>query len=299
MLPPLTLSETGVESTLTVTLTSRQDIGDLWSGPAGPPVWKTTFPDGCRVRIERGVARDYLFVYGPRAVFHLGPGASMLRCAPEDPEDPNWQRFLLDTVLHCTALLQGRHALHGGAIELADGGVAAFVAPSGGGKTTLAAELIRRGGLLCADDIVVLERHGEQILAHPSPPMMNMPLAVDAAEFADPIASFPEEQEQWVSVRRASSEAKPLAAIFVLERSHGAQLALEPLQPTPLHLLGHSLGFSHVANAADRLALFGDVVERVQVFRISADVTTAPSALADKVEDGIAAAMQSPPEVPA
>jgi hypothetical protein len=59
-----------------------------------------------------------------RAIHHLSADASVLRCAPVDPNDPGWWRVVLDSVLFTVALLHGYEALHAGAIATPDGVVA-------------------------------------------------------------------------------------------------------------------------------------------------------------------------------
>ena len=81
---------------------------------------------------------------GTARIFHLSTDGRVLRCAPTDRDDPIWQRVLLDTVLWTVSLLRGYEQLHASAVRTADG-VIAFTAGSGGGKTSLAAEFLRRG----------------------------------------------------------------------------------------------------------------------------------------------------------
>lgn len=47
------------------------------------------------------------------------------------------------------------------------GNAALFAGPSGTGKSSLAAALLRRGAALLSDDAVALELRGDTLIAHP------------------------------------------------------------------------------------------------------------------------------------
>src|SRR6478752_10213357 len=99
--------------------------------------------------------------------------AARIACLPRDAGDPSWRRFLLDTVLWWTALANGLHVLHAGAVEPGGGGVVGILSASGGGKSTLTGELLARGARLFSDDVLVLGPAPE-LTAHPGPPLMNI-----------------------------------------------------------------------------------------------------------------------------
>jgi hypothetical protein len=159
------LREPGLPS-LQISSVTAQAVERSWSG-LEEIGWEGII-DGARFVVERGVEGDHRFVHGTRAVHHLSADASVLQCAPSDPADPSWWRVVLDSVLFTVALLQGYEALHAGAITTPDG-VIAITAASGGGKSTLLAELLRRGLALMADDVLVLESRGD------APPLARTP----------------------------------------------------------------------------------------------------------------------------
>jgi hypothetical protein len=99
--------------------------------------------EGCPFATLEGASGDLLFHFGPQALFHLEADRRRLNCAFARPDDRLSQRVLLDTVLWTTSLQVGFELLHASAVAT-DRGVLAFVADQGGGKTTLAAEFLRR-----------------------------------------------------------------------------------------------------------------------------------------------------------
>jgi hypothetical protein len=257
---------------------------ERYEPPRGRPgdelVWWTVF-DGCPYTYYRGADGDHRFVYGDRAVFHLSSDQRVLRCAPANFDEPGWQRLLLDTILWSCSLLRGFELLHASAVALPRGAVA-FVTVSGGGKTSLAAELVARGsGLLC-DDILAIGRVEGRIAGHPGPPVMNLPLASPVG-FGRELARF--EDEAWIAVERAERRAQPLEAICLLERRPGASFALERLDSTVVHLLAHAKSFpADSERAARRFEVLSQVAAEVPIHRLSADLDVPAAELAALVE---------------
>jgi hypothetical protein len=165
------------EPSLQICCVDARSIAERWSGFQAHG-WEGVI-DGAPFVVERGAAGDHRFVHGAApdtcgaptaqtvAVHHLSADRSMLRCAPSDLAELSWWRVVLDSVLFTIALLDGYETLHAGAIAV-PGGAVAITAGTGGGKSTLLAELLGRGSVLVTDDVLVLEqRDGESPLAHP------------------------------------------------------------------------------------------------------------------------------------
>jgi hypothetical protein len=264
---------------LSLQLASCAEIERVWSDADGEPVWVTAI-DGRPYTMTRGRDGDYLMAYGQDARFLLSPDFRELRCCPARPSEAAWRRFLLDTVLWSSSLLRGVELLHASAVQ--DGvGVTAFAAFSGGGKSSLARELMRRGASLFTDDILALPpAHGE-LRAHPGPALMNLPRQEEG--HGNVIGRFPD--EDWVTVPRAACEPDRIAAICLLRRRSGAPLALRRLRPTVLDLLPFTLAFSHLpGRQRQRFLLFARVAADVPVYELSAPLEAPPSSLADVVE---------------
>jgi hypothetical protein len=255
-----------------------------WSGTDLPAVWRTVLGDGSAVRVEHGRDGDYRFAYGEAAVFVIAPAADRIRVAVRDPQDPAWRRFLLDTVLWWTALLHGFRLVHAGAVVV-DGRLVAVLSQTGGGKSTLVWELLRRGGTLYCDDVLALRpRPGAAPIAHPGPPVMNLPTGLAERFRPGPeLARFgPPEEETWIAVDQAPPEPLPVAAAILYGRSAGAELAFEPLAPSPLNLVPHSWDLPHLAErAAGRFELLADFAEHTAAYSLLADLTCPVEEIAD------------------
>jgi hypothetical protein len=255
---------------------------------AGPEelVWATRF-DGHAYAMYRQGDGSHRFVYGDRAVFHLSSDGRDLRCAVADVDDPAWQRLFLDTVLWSCSLLNGFELLHASAVAWPHGAVA-LASTTGGGKTSLAAELVRRGAELLCDDVLAFTRVDGRLGGHPGPPVMNLPRG-GPREIGRKLARFPD--EHWIAVERAAREPRPLEAICLLARRPGAALVLERLESTALDLLPHAFAVRGVLGrrAAHRFEVLSQVATEVPVYRLSADVDVPVWELADLVESSLCA----------
>jgi len=279
------------EPSLEIRSVTAQTIEHSWSGLE--TIGWDGLIDGAPFVVERGVAGDHRFVHGAhpdrnggpsngtRAVHHLSADASVLQCAPSDPADPSWWRVVLDSVLFTIALLAGYEALHAAAVATPAGAVA-ITAATGGGKSTLLAELIQRGLPLLADDIVVLEpRTAAAPLAHPGPPLMTVPASSLSGtdELGESIALVGD--ERWIAMP-AHPEPLPLAAIVWLDRHAGARLDLQPVSPTLAPVLSSLLLYPRVPERErDRFELASEVSAHVPVMTLTADPAISPQTLAD------------------
>jgi hypothetical protein len=239
--------------------------------------------EGCPFATLEGASGDLLFHFGWRALFHLQPDEGRLRCAFTTFPDPVSERVLLDTVLWTTSLQLGFELLHASAVATPDG-VLAFVADQGGGKSTLAAEFLRRGATLFADDIVALEEFGGTVIGHCGPAVMNIPVSVDAESVrAQVLATF--EDERWVQMSAVAQPPAPLSAIVLVRRAGGASLQCRRIPATTLTLLPFAITLPHMtARGRRRFDRFGHLAATTPVLELTADLTTPPAELADAVQ---------------
>lgn len=230
---------------------------------------------------------DILFVYGGDAMFHLSADRAVLRCAHDGGPGMSWQRVLLDTVLWTTSLMAGYELLHAGAIATR-AGVVAIVAESGAGKTSLVAECVARGAALFCDDILALEQTGGGVLAHPGPPVMNLPGAVPAGRLGDAEVLDRFGDEQWVRVGRVAAGPAPLHAVVLLRRAAGETARCIPLDATLLDLLPHAVWlWPAPGRERRRFELFGQLAAGARVLRLAADPALSTAGLADLLEQRI------------
>ncbi len=270
---------------MSIRLASAAEIAAAW--PGAQQTSSGVLPDGCRCVAERSAGGELRIGYGDRAVYLVSAGARTILCSPARLREPTWQRFLLDAVLLKACEIHGLEALHASAIEGPDG-VLAFATRSGGGKSSLASELVRRGHPFFADDALVLGRERGAVRAHPGPPLMNFPLdhpeGFDATELGTVEAVVG--SEAWLAVRRAATAPSRVAAIHLLDRRAGLPTGVELLDANPMHLLSHVLTEpGSPARMAARFELLADLVAETAVLRVSADPAVPVSRLADLVEE--------------
>jgi len=244
-------------------------------------VWQTSF-DGRPYSMERGSAGDYRFDWTGRAVFHLAPDAHRLTCGLSDRDDMGAMRLLLDTVLWSVSLICGYELLHASAISHGDGAVA-FVAGTGGGKTSLAAELLHRGAELLSDDVLAMSYDDGHVLVHPAPPVMNLPLGQTGLELGQTLAVL--DDEAWINVDAVATTPRRLTAVCVLDRQASGLPRLSPHPAGVLALLPHAFGFpGSRTRLGSQFEILSDLVADTPVLSLSAAPSCTPADLADVVE---------------
>ncbi len=270
-----------------MTFDALDDLKRRFSGPADPPLVRTgQLGDGSCFRVERGRAGDYLVTYEDRATFHLSQACRTLRCAPVNLDAPEWRRFLLDTVLGIAALVQGFEALHAGA-WLGPLGLTAVVAGTGGGKSTLVAEMIRRGRVLFCDDVLALSTSGERVVGHPGPPVMNLPPSLPDGtaghRLGRVMASI--DGECWTAIDRPAVGPAQVSLVVFLDRRPRVHPVAEALPETPAPLLAHSLrSGAEAVRLAARFELFATLARQARLVRVRVPLEMTPSAIADLIE---------------
>lgn len=207
------------------------------------------------------------------ADFHLGPGS--IRAHLLDPGGRDLMELrLLGPVLSYWLERLGIPVLHASAVR-AGAGVAGFVAHSGGGKSSLAAALLRTGATLLSDDILPVEESGGTFLARPGFPQMR--LEPDTARFflgrAEGLAAVsPDDSKLHVPVDAFCDVPAPLSALYVVERRPGPPEILPlPRRQAVIELVRHSFS-PYLVEAAGlqprRLDLFARLVQQVPVRRL-------------------------------
>jgi hypothetical protein len=273
------------EPSLRLSVGTREEIEGEWSGREEVG-WTATI-DGAPFLVERGLAGDHRFAHGERSLQLLSVDGQALRCAWAGEDGPGSWRIVLDSVLFSVALLRGYEALHAGAVAM-EAGAVAIVAGAGGGKSTLLAELLRRGEGLLADDVVVLEPGGDEPpLAHPGPPLMTVPASIEPPP-GEPIATVGE--ERWVAVPVAP-EPIPLSAVVILGRRPGASSGLRRVSSPLAALMASLLRFPRTPERErKRFEMASAIASRVPIWELSADIAVTPGALAELLRTGLGGA---------
>ncbi len=186
--------------------------------PVGGEVWLeyARAASGYRLRFP-GVA-DFLLLEGGRRI----------RCHPR-PGVPaaTLRHLLVQQVVPRLLAWRGKLVLHASAVGV-DGKAAAFSGTSGAGKSTLAAEFVRSGHTLLADDMLIMEAATGGTAVPASQPVLRLWPDALAATLGGRARSAPVPgQEVKTAIRRRQEEAETLAALWPLH----ALFLLSPADP--------------------------------------------------------------------
>lgn len=192
--------------------------------------------------------------------------------------DPDYdymvELHLLGFVLAFWLERAGWPALHASSVVV-DGSAIAFLSSHGGGKTSLAATMLRLGYPLGSDDLVALTPMGETFLARPGYPQMRM-WPEQAGHFVGHDAL--EQVHPGLTKRRVpvgadgfgtfDGEPRPLTALYVPQRRDGGEISFTSVASGPalFELVRHTFLVGIVEGAGlagPRFATLAEVVRRV------------------------------------
>ena len=214
-----------------------------------------------------------VFRFPATADFYLEPGRIQGHLLDPDRRDQMELR-LLGPVLAYSLERLGLPALHASAVCLDAGGAVGFLAPSGGGKSSLAAALLRAGAELLTDDVLPIEENGGTFLARPGFPQMR--LEPDTASLLGPTDGLlpitPDDTKLHVTAAAFRDIPIPLAGLYLLERRPGPpQILSLSRREAVIELVRHSYS-PYLVEAAGlqprRLDLFARLVRQVPVRRL-------------------------------
>jgi hypothetical protein len=273
-------------------IVSPASLARSWSARGGEPRLRSLLTGGDPVlAVEPDPHGGYLVRADGFGAYLVDPDGRRVLLTPGPVESWRWQRLLLAQAVPVAALLQGLELFHASAVQL-NGRVLAFTGASGAGKTTLAAQLLLAGATFVADDVLAVEREGDEMIAHPGPPLMNVREAtmrsLDAHERAQLGVELGRD-EGGIRLRlRREAQARPLHAIYLVHKRPGRTggVHLKRLAaPSPAQLLGAGFGSAirTPARLVRRLDLCAHIARRVPVFELEAPAQGAPDAVAEAV----------------
>jgi hypothetical protein len=214
--------------------------GSTWDEPLGAPLFSSPLRDagGESVGLLFRSSHGEILRFSGAGDFDLG--ADAIRFLPAASSDLAELR-LLGPVLSYWFELRGLPTLHGSAVSV-KGRAAAFLSRRGGGKTGLAAAMVRAGCPLLADDLVVLEEGGKRWEVRPAIPEMRM-WPDEAAHFIDFPGDLPRVQADSEKRRVAVGDggdggfgafldaSAPLGCIYLAARKEetGGGIEIQPV----------------------------------------------------------------------
>lgn len=199
---------------------------DVESLPGVEEIWVS------EAELSRSEGRFALFLdSGGFGLSVLAEGQGMFRCRP-DRIEIDWlagasaaPHYLFAHALPLWLESQGRPVLHASAVAFGDRAVA-FLGPSGIGKSTLCAELVKLGCRLVADDgLAVRESGSDAWLCALGPPMLRLWPSALEGRMGVTALTLPRvyarlEKRLWAPPMAGELPAEmPLAAIFLLRRA--------------------------------------------------------------------------------
>jgi hypothetical protein len=251
-------------------LCGRAELAALWPRDGAESVVDAPLGGGgLRLGIERHADAGWMLQVPGWGAHLISPTGDRVRSAPPCQEPWRWQRLLTGQVLPLAATLQGLEVLHASAVAMG-GGAVALVGASGAGKTSLAIRLAMAGAAVVSDDVLALRAVDGRVLAHPGPPLVNVPPDWPERDVALIGRRVGRDEAGWrVCVARARGSL-PLRAVFFLRR--GETPSVRPLPDVgPLPLLRNI--FSSALRTPKRLerqlALCATVAAGVPCFELA------------------------------
>ncbi len=219
----------------------------------------------------------------------VAPDGTELICAPE-PGSAEWGTLLTAQALPLAATLQGLEVLHASGVVL-QGRAALFTGPTGAGKSSLAAALLRRGAAeLLSDDTVALESRGDTLIAHPGAALLQLQDA-EHERLSARERSVLGTPEAFLDKQRYSpstiAAAAPLRELFLLERdTHGPALErIEAVDPFALLASTFNLSVRTPARLTRHLDLAVALAATGRVYRLRIQPGTDATQLAEIVHE--------------
>ena len=189
------------------------------------------------------------------------------------------RHLLLDQVLPLVLHLRGRLALHASAVEIPGFGAIAFAGPAGAGKSTLAAAMASRGGVVVTDDCLVFWGDDTPPAIVPGYPGVRLwPDSIRRLRLggrATPVAHYTRKRRALTGRAGSRRAPVPLRVLFVLGPRTKRPGRTRVRSLTVRDRLMSLVPFTWVIDVADRASLarvfdqLCGVVARVPVARLT------------------------------
>ena len=265
---------------------TAHEIDDRWRTTGVESLVDRRHPDGRPFMLIDQHESLGFRVWAPRhGRYEVSTDGRRVRCAVPSGTD-RWERLFFAQTLPLAAGLQRIELFHASAIAL-DGRAVAFVAPSGSGKSSVAAHLLARGAELVTDDVLALESIGESVVAHPGANVLRLDDA-ELRRIPGSVGTISGEADKIHLSCRLVSGPLPLSAIYYLERTSAvSSLTVEhPEDSEPNLLLGSSF-ISYIRTPqflADHLELCAHAARTVPTFRLRVPNATDAAGVAARIE---------------
>ena len=171
--------------------------------------------------------------------------------------------------------------LHAACLELPRGGLLTLVAPSGGGKSTLAAALLQLGCRFLSDEFVPIDHESLRPWAYPRALGLKngSPIGQDAFE-AERCVNRRPETVRWLRPRRQLSpgpQGQAIRVILNVAFGSGVGVKLEPLSPARILALMFGQAPMLADDRSAGFASLAELAEKVPGYRLTYD-DAAPAA---------------------
>ena len=217
-------------------------------------------PDFARWRSEDGEVRatfhrvpeGFLVRFLDRADFSIALDAGVVTCRPAVGSSRAVRDLYLNQILPMIRGHLGELVLHASAVAI-DGGAVAFVAPTGRGKSTLAAAFARAGMPFLSDDGLSVHQEESGYAARPNRPSFRLWQDSEAIVLG---SEMPEEYEDDKSRVEASPalpfqpEPLPLRAMYFLGAGDSAEPSITELPA--LDIVAELMNHTFFLDAEDR-----------------------------------------------
>ena len=224
-----------------------------------PPFHEWTLPGGDLWAEFHRLKGGFLLRFPQFADFEISEDGSWNACYPcRTLTEATREHLYLNQVLPLVQSLQGKLVFHAAAVEMKAGAIA-FLAPSGRGKSTLAAAFAAHGNRFLTDDSLVLETAESGFRALPSAPTIRLwedsqaALLPAGAAMAPPVFYSPKGKFLASNHLPHCQKSRPLKAAYFLGDGSADEIDIRPLRGS--ETVAKWVSHSFLLNVDDSAAL--------------------------------------------